>query len=655
MESEFVPGVSDLQLIGRGATASVFLGHRVSTGETVVAKVLNVRLTSPDDIARFERELDAVIALSGERSIARVHDRGVNDSGHPWFLTDYLPDHLQSALDRSGRLPWNEAIIVGTQVADALAAAHRGGVLHGDLKPSDIRFDALGVAQLADLGLARYAGTGGSTQQSAAARMAHCPPEVAAGRRVDERTDLYALASVLYEAVTGSPPFGRLVDLGAPALMDRILTVPAASLAPFSVPPALDALLLGALSKDPSRRPASARVFADALAAGAAAQGATRVVPARTAPTNSRQQAMATAATAPDDSGYSTSPLGIDDIPFDELATPPDGYPILEEFPVLDAVEAAPLLEAAGRRERRRRREKRVLAAAVGVALAGAVVAGVWWLIARDGSDPRSSVVTSTSALNTVAPMDTLVPGTDALRPVGAITYSFSVTFDTAQGEATLSGMASPTGEARLKNAMISIGRVDNQLDIQDGVEPDGGASIGDAVTLLAAMRKDLTAGTLRFDGQTFRLSGYFVSGQAEANLREVISLLRTPVSRPDLQPDPGVTTDPGSSAPVSTTPTVILVQAQPTTFVVPGDGRFHILPLTLVPDGGSTQLCLFNRTVTGGDAAYLTMNYSSCTLARVVSFSSSVRGTYVVTDTFVDERGATGPTATVTFTVVVT
>jgi len=652
VQSEFVPGVGDLRLIGRGATASVFLGTLQDTGDTVVVKVLNARLTSPGDIARYERELDAVIALGTERGIARVTARGLTDAGHPWFVTDYLPDHLQDAITRSGRLPWDEVAALGAQVADALAAAHRHGVLHGDLKPSDIRFDDLGIVRLADLALARYAGAGGSTQQSAAARMAHCPPEVATGRRVDERTDLYALASVLYEAIAGTPPFGRLADLGAPALVDRILTTPAGSLAAFGVPANLDNLVLAALSKDPSLRPATAIGFADALAATTRPKPPVRAAGGSAGVTTSvTTSAPAERGPARDDTGFSTSPLGIDDIPFDELATPAEGYPIIEEFPVLDAVEAAPLLAAAGRRERRRRREKRVLTGAIGTALIGAVAVGGWWLFTGDEGEGSATTASSTS---TSSVPDTLVPGTDALRPVAIITYSFTASFDTARGEATLTGVASPVGEARLKNALLSVGRLDNQLDIEDGPEPDGGAAVDDAVTLLAAMRKDLSAGTLRFDGQTFTVSGFFLSASAETDLRSVISLLRTPVARPDLQPADGAPTVPDSSAPVAAEPTTIEVSARPTTFVVAGDGRFHVLPLTMTPEGGSTQLCLVSRTVSGGNQSDLLMNYSSCGLARVVTFASTVRGTYIVTDTFMDERGLSGPRATLTVTVIV-
>lgn len=670
VQSEFVPGVGDLRLVGRGATASVFLGTMNDDGDRVAVKVLNVRLTDAADRTRFAQTLDGVAALSAERGIARVIDHGLTEGGHPWIVTEFLPNNLQDAIDRAGRLPWIEVAAIGAQIGDALAAAHRRGVLHGDLKPSDVRFDELRTVRVADFALARYAGVGGSTQQSAAARMAHCPPEVAAGRRVDERTDVYALASVLYEAIAGTPPFGRLADLGPVALVDRILTQPPSSLAAWGVPSTLDELLTSALAKDPSQRPATAALFADALAAttrSARAPGSgVRLTDAR-AGTNTASPSIGVAAplagrdgvapddpgsddTGSDDTGFSSSPLGIDDIPFDELATPAEGYPIIEEFPVLDAVEAAPLLAAAGRRERRRRRERGVLTVGVGIAVAAAVALGTWWWVSNDGEASTSS----TTVTSSVPPTDTYSPEPDALKPVGTITYAFTASFDSGRGEAVLSGLASPVGEARLRAVLQSVGRLDNQIDVQGGPEPDGGAAMDDAIILLASMRKALSAGTLRFDGLTFTVSGYSISPDAEADLRQVISLLRTPVARPDLQPDPGVPTPSATTAVQDPESVTIEVSVHPTTFAVPADGRLHVLPVTITPDGGSTELCFLSRVVSGGAEADLTMNYSSCGLARLVTIASSVPGTYLVTDTFVDERGTAGPRASVTFTVVV-
>lgn len=639
-QSEFVPGVGELKLIGRGGTAAVFRSEDRATGLTVAVKVLNARLTDPTQITRFERDVDAVQTLNGERSVVEILTKGVNDSGHPWIVTPYLPSNLASVLAAHGPLPWREVAAVGVQVADALAAAHQRGVLHGDLKPGDIRFDDRGIAQLADLGLARYAGTSAPNPGVGDPRLAHCAPEVVSGKPLDERSDVYSLASILVEAITGAPAFGRLADQGAPALVDRILSETAAPLTRFGVPAPLDDLLHAALAKDPSRRPQSAALFADSLAAAArTTHGALAV----------------TTFTADDRPGFSSVPSVSDEIPFDELDTPADGYPLVDQFPVLDAVEAAPLLAAAGRRERRRRRERRVASVVVVLALLGGTVAGgVVWLTGDNGTkQSRSNSVVP--AVTEPVPEDASVPGTDALQPVSAIAYSFTASFDTKSATAMLTGVASPTGAARLKNALVSVGRLDNELEVQDGPEPDNGLSVDDAITLLASMRSNLTAGTLSFDGQTFSLSGFYRAEAGRQDIQDVISLIRTPVARPDLSLDPDAAAQPTSSSTSVVGSGSIAITASTTTFTIPGDGKFHILPVTLRPTGGSTQLCLSARTVTGTNERGLVMNYSSCGLARIVTLSSSIPGTYTVVDTFTDERGPSGPTGTVTFLVVVT
>lgn len=639
-QSEFVPGVGELKFIGRGGTAAVFRSEDRATGLTVAVKVFNARLTEPIQIARFEREVDSVQVLNGERSIVEILTRGVNDTGHPWIVTPYLPANLAATLAAHGPLPWRDAAAVGVQVADALATAHRRGVLHGDLKPGDIRFDNRGIAQLADLGLSRYAGTSGPNTGVADPRLTHCAPEVVSGKPIDERSDVYALASILFEAITGTPPFGRLPDRGAAALVDRILAETPAALTRFGVPAALDDLLHLALAKDPSTRPQSAALFADSLAAAARTTHSALAV---------------TTFTTDHRAGFSSVPPVPDEVPFDELDTPPNGYPIVDQFPVLDAVEAAPLLAAAGRRERRRRRERLVASVVVVLALLGGTVAGgIVWLTGDNGSQqPRSTVVAPSKS--DPPTNDSSTPGTDALQPVATIGYAFSASFDSKSGTAMLTGVASPTGASRLKNALLSVGRLDNELEVQDGPEPDNGLAVDDAITLLASMRSDLTAGTLSFDGQTFSLSGFYRSEAGRQDIQDVITLIRTPVARPDLSLDPDAAAQPTSSSTTVVGAGSIAITASTTTFTIPGDGQFHILPVTLRPSGGSTQLCLSARTVTGTNERGLVMNYSSCGLARIVTLSSSIPGTYTVVDTFIDERGPSGPSGTVTFLVVVT
>jgi hypothetical protein len=285
--------------------------------------------------------------------------------------------------------------------------------------------------------------------------------------------------------------------------------------------------------------------------------------------------------------------------------------------------------------------------------LAGTVAGGIVWLTS-DGGSKRSSVSVATS----LAPASTdgaSVPGTDALQPVATVSYAFTASFDSKSSTASLTGLASPTGAARLKNAVVSVGQLENQLEIQDGPEPDNGAAVDDAVTLLSSMRSDLTAGTLAFDGQTFSLSGFYRDESSRKDLQDVISLIRTPVARPDLSLDPDVRGEPSTTSPVTSGNGTLQISASPTTFSVPADGKLHVFPVTLRPSGGSTRLCLNSRAITGANEQGLLMNYSSCGLARLVTFSSSFPGTYTVVDTFVDERGPSGPTGTVTFLVVVT
>ena len=166
---------------------------------------------------------------------------------------------------------------------------------------------------------------------------------------------------------------------------------------------------------------------------------------------------------------------------------------------------------------------------------------------------------------------------------------------------------------------------------------------------------RDLTVGVLKFDGQTFSVSGFYSNDAAKRDLQDVIALIRTPVARPDLSPDPNSQSTSTTPAATVTGTGTLTISAQPASFTIPGDGQLHIFPLTLKPGGGSTSLCLSSRTVAGPNESALLMNYSSCGLARIVTISSSVPGTYTVSDTFVEERGPDGPAGTITFIVIVT
>ena len=644
-DAEFVPGVGDLELIGRGTTGSVFRGRDLATGNPVVAKVLNQRVQSDAERDALDDVLESVERLP-RGGLVEVVGHGVNSAGHPWLLTRNVPRHLAAELAVHHSVPWADALAATAQVAESLGAAHRRGIVHGDIRPKDIRIDERGTPLLADIGLAALAGSP-ARERIGDARREHTAPELLDGSAPDERTDVYALVSVLYEMVSGAPPFGRASEQQADELDRRIRTEAPAPLTTFGVPIAVDEVVRRALSKSPDDRPASASELASALNAalrGTRVFGDTSGVPASLTRTGS-----STPAGTPVAPGGAISPVSPDD------PTPVDN-PYPDGVEVLAADEAAPLLAAAGRRERRRRRERRVLIVLLVAAVIAAAVALVISLVSDD-ERPTASInggVSGASGPGDSVPIDT------SLEPVPVVAegYPFSLTFDTAERTATLTGVASPIGEARLKSALTPIGRVSNELEVRDGPEPDEGAAVIDAVTLVAAMRRSLSAGSLSFDGRTFSISGFTLSPEAEADLRGVIALTPTPVDRPQFSPDPN--SSPSSTSVDSTTgaagPAQISVSAQPAAFTIAADGRFHILPLTLVPSGSATtNLCLSSRSIQGPADGDLTMNYSSCLLARLVTIHSAVPGTYTVTDTFIDDSTADQVTTTVTFTITVT
>jgi serine/threonine-protein kinase len=170
-------------------------------------------------------------------------------------------ESLESRLARVGRLPWPEARGVAIDVAEALAAAHRAGVLHRDVKPSNVfmatREGAAERAMLVDFGLAKpiVPGKGESvTRTGAIVGTAHyMSPEQARSEPVDERTDVYGLGATLYEMVAGVPPFLGASPFAVMAMLLQEQAVAPSSLA-GNVPPAADALILRALAKAPGDR-----------------------------------------------------------------------------------------------------------------------------------------------------------------------------------------------------------------------------------------------------------------------------------------------------------------------------------------------------------------------------------------------------------------
>ena len=220
-------------LIGNGASARVYLADDVKLRRRVAVKVLHASLADDDAfLVRFQREAEALAPLS-HPNIVVVHDvnHGVNALGEPPYLvTEYLAGgSLRNVLDIGYRLSLSQATIVGLEAARGLQFAHARGLVHRDIKPANLLFGDDQRVRIADFGLARALADFGRTEPSGSpvGTTRYLSPEQARGTVLDGRSDIYSLALVLIESVTGSVPFTADTWQGmAIARMDATLEPP---------------------------------------------------------------------------------------------------------------------------------------------------------------------------------------------------------------------------------------------------------------------------------------------------------------------------------------------------------------------------------------------------------------------------------------------
>jgi serine/threonine-protein kinase len=186
---------------------AVYRGRDPELDRLVAIKVMLD--STPDFVARFRREAQAIAKLVHPH-IVQVYDFGVDDEGNPYFVMELIEGRpLDKIVRAEGRLDAARAIGYARQAADGLAAAHRVGIVHRDVKPSNLIVDARGVVKIVDFGIARVA-TGGTALTGAAALMGtpgYMAPEQAQGKPVDGRADIYALGLTLFEMLSGQAPY----------------------------------------------------------------------------------------------------------------------------------------------------------------------------------------------------------------------------------------------------------------------------------------------------------------------------------------------------------------------------------------------------------------------------------------------------------------
>jgi eukaryotic-like serine/threonine-protein kinase len=252
--------------VGRGAMGDIYLATDDVLGREVAVKVLADRYASDPGIRqRFKREGLAAARISGEPGAITIFDVGDWDD-RPFIVMEYVPGgSLEDRIRAEGAQPPARALAWLEQAATALDAAHRHGIVHRDVKPANLLLNDRGEVRVADFGIASAAGLDSMTLTGTVLGTAgYLSPEQAMGERATPASDLYALAVVAYELLSGERPFDRESPT-AEAAAHVNSPVPSIAERCENLPPEIDRVFQRALAKDPARRHRSAREFVSEL------------------------------------------------------------------------------------------------------------------------------------------------------------------------------------------------------------------------------------------------------------------------------------------------------------------------------------------------------------------------------------------------------
>jgi serine/threonine protein kinase len=254
--------------VARGGMGVVWKARQESLNRTVAVKmILAGTLAGEAEVQRFRREAEAAASLQ-HPNIVSIHEVGAHDGQH-YYSMDYIAGRdLGALLRESGPQPPARAAECLQTIAEAVHYAHQRGTLHRDLKPQNVLMDADGVPHITDFGLAKFVERDDSLTRTGAAMgsPSYMPPEQAAGHfdQVGPHSDVYALGAILYELLTGRPPFRAETAMATMRQVMESEPVAPRKLNP-AIPPDLETICLKCLEKNPARRYSSARALAEEL------------------------------------------------------------------------------------------------------------------------------------------------------------------------------------------------------------------------------------------------------------------------------------------------------------------------------------------------------------------------------------------------------
>ncbi len=366
-------------VLGRGGMAEVHRGRDLRLGREVAVKVLRSDLArDPSFQVRFRREAQAAASLN-HPSIVAVYDTGEDRTASgatPYIVMEYVEgETLRDVLRRQGRIEPRRAMELAADICSALDFSHRNGIVHRDVKPGNVMITPQGTVKVMDFGIARAVSDSAATMTSTAAVIGtaqYLSPEQARGEGVDARSDVYSLGCLLYELVTGAPPFTG--DSPVSVAYQHVREDPRLpSSINREIPPELDAILLKAMSKNPANRYQSAAEMRNDLLRALAGQ---RV---EATPVMGEDERTTILAAAPGGYGIGGGRYG-------------GGYPARQDQEGWD--------EEDEERDRRRRRN-RIIALVVGALLLIAAAIGI--ALALTGNDkPTQPPVTKVAVPNVV-------------------------------------------------------------------------------------------------------------------------------------------------------------------------------------------------------------------------------------------------------------
>jgi tetratricopeptide (TPR) repeat protein len=257
------------KFLGEGGKKKVYLVHDTLLDRDVAFALIKTEKLDDASRTRVSREARAMGRLGDHPNIVTIHDMGDHE-GQPYIVIPVMPGgDVESLIEKAPehRLPIERAVGIAKAVCRGLEFAHGKGIIHRDIKPGNVWLGADGTAKIGDFGLALAVDLSRLTQPGMmVGTVTYMPPEQAMGGKVTAKVDLYSLGAMLYEMVTGRPPF---VGDDSVAIIGQHINTPPVSPTwhRADLPPALETLILQLLEKDPEKRPESATVVLQALEA----------------------------------------------------------------------------------------------------------------------------------------------------------------------------------------------------------------------------------------------------------------------------------------------------------------------------------------------------------------------------------------------------